>query len=322
VVAAVSAIPPAGPHGGDGARVARALGIDPAQMLDLSQSLNPVAPDPRPVILAHLDSVSRYPDPDVAHEALAAAMAVDGDWLLLTNGGAEAIALVADQLGGSVNEPEFSLHPRGTGPLWRSNPHSPTGLLASAGEHAVVWDEAFYPLATGHWSRGDADVVVVGSLTKLLACPGLRVGYVLADPSLIERCQRHQPAWSLNGLAAASLPDLLATLDLARDCLAVRELRGQLREMLERHGLRVRPSDANWVLVEQAGLREVLASEGIVVRDCASFGLAGLTRIAVPNEAGLARLEHALDKLDSWIERSGRHDGTWTTTSTEEGINL
>jgi histidinol-phosphate/aromatic aminotransferase/cobyric acid decarboxylase-like protein len=111
VVAAVSAIPPAGPHGGDGARVARALGIDPAQMLDLSQSLNPVAPDPRPVILAHLDSVSRYPDPDVAHEALAAAMAVDGDWLLLTNGGAEAIALVADQLGGSVNEPEFSLQP-------------------------------------------------------------------------------------------------------------------------------------------------------------------------------------------------------------------
>ena len=35
------------------------------------------------------------------------------------------------------------------------------------------------PWPPGRWTRGDADAVVVGSLTKLLACPGLRVGYVL-----------------------------------------------------------------------------------------------------------------------------------------------
>src|SRR5205085_500529 len=65
---------------------------------------------------------------------------------------------------------------------WRSNPNHPLGTLAAVTDRAAVWDEAFWPLATGTWTRGDADrsAIVVGSLTKVFACPGLRVGYVLA----------------------------------------------------------------------------------------------------------------------------------------------
>src|SRR3546814_7222336 len=84
---------------------------------------------------AHLDAVGRYPDVTDATRALAEATGVDQDRLVLTNGGSEAITLVAGALGGSVAaEPEFSLHPRsadGSGPIWRSNPHSPTGALAA-----------------------------------------------------------------------------------------------------------------------------------------------------------------------------------------------
>lgn len=297
-------IPPPGAHGGDGASIARALGIDPRGILDLSQSLNPVARDPAPIVRAHLDALGRYPDATPAHRALADTMAVDPERLLLTNGGAEAIALVASQLGGSVEEPEFALHPRGTGPLWRSNPNNPTGLLASGGDVAAVWDEAFFPLATGRWTRGDGDATVVGSLTKTLACPGLRIGYVLGEPRFIERCRARQPAWSVGALAAAALPDLLAQLDLVHDFTAVGELRELLRTLLVRHGLVARPSDANWLLVKRPGLRDALAPEGIVVRDCASFGLPGTVRIAVPNEAGLQRLERALKKLDRSLVRS------------------
>ncbi len=289
--------PPAGPHGGDGPAVARALGLDPESLLDLSQSLNPLAPDPTPVLRRHLPALRRYPDTSDATSALAGAMGVDPSRLLLTNGGAEAIALVAAELGGHVEEPEFGLHPRdGAGadvPLWRSNPRSPSGLLARAEETADVWDEAFYPLAAGSWTRGDG-VPVVGSLTKLLACPGLRLGYVLADPYLIERCRARQPAWSVGGLAASALPDLLDAVDLPGWRRAVADLRGALRDLLERHGLAVRPSDANWVLVDRGGLREVLAPFGVVVRDCASFGLSGVTRVAVPSEGGLERLRAAL----------------------------
>jgi histidinol-phosphate/aromatic aminotransferase/cobyric acid decarboxylase-like protein len=305
----MNTVPPAGSHGGDALRVARALGLDPSHVLDLSQSLNPVARDPRPVLAAHLDSIGRYPDASFAHEALAEAMGVEAERLLLTNGGSEAIAIIAALVGGTVHEPEFSLHPRGEGPLWRSNPHSPTGLLAAASERAAVWDEAFYPLSTGEWTRGD-DAIVVGSLTKLLACPGLRVGYILADPDLIAACRERQPEWSLNGLAADALPDLLAPLDLVRECAEVRELRGQLRKVLERHGLFALASDANWLLVEKPGLREALAPHGIVVRDCASFGLIGTARIAVPNDDGIARLDRALGEVASWIERTPRRQGS------------
>ncbi|MHB2027436.1 MAG: aminotransferase class I/II-fold pyridoxal phosphate-dependent enzyme [Acidimicrobiales bacterium] len=298
-------VPAPGPHGGDATRVALALGLDLADVLDLSQSLNPVARDPRRVLANHLDALGRYPDDTAATAALSEAMGVEPARLLLTNGGAEAIALVAGELGGFVHEPEFALHPRGTGPLWRSNPHSPSGLLARANERAGVWDEAFYPLATGQWTRGDLECVVVGSLTKLLACPGLRVGYVLGDPAMIERCRARQSAWSLNNLACESLGDLLATLDLASDAKHIARLREELRQLLERHGLRVRPSDANWVLVDQPGLREVLARKGVVVRDCTNFGLAGVARVAVPSEQGLEILERALRSSAAELEHAG-----------------
>ena len=289
--------PAPGAHGGDGERIARAFGFAVADVLDLSQSLNPVAQDPRPVVARHLDAVGRYPDPMRARDALAESMGVAANRLLLTNGGAQAIALVARELGGTVHEPEFSLHPRDGGPLWRSNPHSPSGLLAATEDRAAVWDEAFYPMATGRWTRGDVDSVVVGSLTKLFACPGLRVGYVLGEPEFVARCQRHQPPWSLNGLAADAVGELLGGLDLARVHRAIGELRRELCAVLARHHLSVAPSDANWVLVAEPDLRARLAPYGIVVRDCTNFGLPGVARVAVPDRAGLARLDEVLDDL-------------------------
>jgi histidinol-phosphate/aromatic aminotransferase/cobyric acid decarboxylase-like protein len=370
--------------------VAAALGIDVGDLLDLSQSLNPFAPDPSPIVARHLDALGRYPDPTAATAALADAMGVEGDRLLLTNGGAEAIALVAAELGrGRVDEPDFALYARHleldpAGPLVRSNPHSPSGLLARPDQRAAVWDEAFYPLATGSWTRGDPDTLVVGSLTKLLACPGLRLGYVLA-PSAAELAPiaARQPGWSVNGLAAAALPELLDAVDLGGWCAGIAAARRNLVELLATYDLIARPSDAPWVLVDvpelahlgdgpggpeardpggpmgtgttrndagaaggpdaprgpassgrpapsrdegagtsgaidtagtapsgaegaaavpttsgpAARLREALARHGVLVRDCSSFGLPGVVRIAVAAPAGLERLARALDQV-------------------------
>ncbi|HEY2300872.1 MAG TPA: aminotransferase class I/II-fold pyridoxal phosphate-dependent enzyme [Acidimicrobiales bacterium] len=298
-------IPARRERGGDGVRLAAALGVSPSEILDLSASLNPVAPDLRPVLIRHLDAVGRYPDPDAATDALAAAMAVPRSQLLLTNGGAEAIALVAQSLGrGRVDEPEFSLYRRHLadvgpdGPRWRSNPHSPTGRLARADETAAVWDEAFWPLAAGTWTRGDAQrgAVVLGSLTKLLACPGLRAGFVhSADEDLLDRLRRHQPRWAVNGLVCDSLADMLAEVDLPRWVAEIRRLRGDLDQLLRHAGLAPEPSDANWVLVPAPGLRDRLAHERVLIRDCASFGMPGTVRIAVPSDEGRMRLARALD---------------------------
>lgn len=292
-------IPPAGPHGGDGPRIARALDIDPGTVLDLSQSPNPFAPDVSLMLGRHLDSLRRYPDPADAVALLAEAIDVDSQRLMLTNGGSEAIWLVAQEIGGRVwAEPEFGLHPRNLdGPLWRSDPHNPSGRLADPDEAADVWDEAFYPLASGRWTAGRSGVVV-GSLTKVFACPGLRLGYVIADD--VERFARHQPQWSVNSLALAALPELLELADLPGWLEAIATARKELAEMFRRFGFAVEAADAPWVLVHAPGLRELLAPHGVVVRDCSSFGMAEYVRVGVPDSDGLARLESAM--LRSGVE--------------------
>lgn len=287
-------IPAAGAHGGDGARVAAALGVDPASMIDLSASMNPFAPDVALLLtgLLHSDTspVHRYPDPTGATTALAGAIGVDPDRLVLTNGGAEAIALTAALVDtGSIVEPEFSLYRRHLRtidpgePRWRSNPSNPLGRLADIGDAAAVWDEAFYPMATGHWTRGDDHTWRLGSLTKLWNCPGLRLGYVIAPTADAARaiCDR-QPRWAVNGLALAALPDLLAVTDLSRWTAQIAALRGRFVVALTALGFRVTATDANWILVERPRLRTDLATHGVLVRDCAGFGLADVHRVALP----------------------------------------
>lgn len=295
------ALPPAGAHGGDGPAVAQALGLDPADLLDLSQNLNPFAADVRTLVTRHLDTLGHYPDDRPATRLLAQVLDVDPTRLLLTNGGSEAIALLVAEHGGQVlAEPEFALHPRGDhGPVWRSNPHSPTGRLADTGEHADIWDEAFHALATGRWSAG-REGMVVGSLTKTFACPGLRLGYVLVeDPADLAPVRRHQPHWSTSALSLAVLPDLLEHADLPTWATQISDAREELVALLQGYDLEVTHAAAPWVLVDRPGLRDALAPHGALVRDCTSFGMPGVARIAVPHPDQLPRLDstlaHALD---------------------------
>jgi histidinol-phosphate/aromatic aminotransferase/cobyric acid decarboxylase-like protein len=305
----MSPIPPPGAHGGDGPRVAAALGLPVDAVLDLSASLNPFAPNVVPIVGRHLAALRHYPDVDRAEALLDEALALPPDRLVLTAGGAQAIALVARHLGaGRVDDPEFALYRRHlprldrAAPRWRSDPHSPTGRLAPVEEthgEPGVWDEAFLPLSAGTWTRGRPGWAL-GSLTKAFACPGLRLGFAVAPTAAAaERLRRGRPAWAVDGIACAALPDLLAHADPRGWTARIAAARSELTGVLATHGLLPLPSDAPWVLVpDAASLRERLARRGVVVRDCASFGLDGHVRIAVPDGAGLARLDQALAALD------------------------
>jgi histidinol-phosphate/aromatic aminotransferase/cobyric acid decarboxylase-like protein len=292
----------AGPHGGDAEAVARWLGVPVDDVVDLSASLNPFAPDVATVITDIAGSVRRYPDPTRATELLADAIGVASERLVLTNGGAEAIALVAAlEPIGRVDAPEFSLYERhltevvDVGPQWRSNPSNPLGRLADPGETARVWDEAFWQIATGTWTRGDEDSWRLGSMTKLWACPGLRLGYAIA-PSDADAgaLRRRQPQWSVNGPALAVVERLLPLTDLAGWSRSIGQRRAALVGELRTLGVPVTDTDACWVLVDRPGLRDELLPYGVVVRDCASFGLPGIHRIAVPTDAQAERLGVAL----------------------------
>lgn len=301
----VDLIPQPAAHGGDVYRVARWLGCDVAHLVDLSISLNPAAPDVTAIVAEHADAARHYPDAERATNMLAAAIDVEPDRLVITHGGSEAIALVAAlERAGSVVEPEFSLYRRhlqavsAEAPRWRSNPSNPLGTFAPHGATARVWDEAFYPFTAGAWTRGDADAWRVGSLTKLWACPGIRIGYAIAPTTHeADRLRAMQPAWPVGGIGLAVIEQLLPVTDLASWANEVRRLRSVLVAELRERDIAVQETDANWVLVFYPRLRELLLPHGVLVRDCTNYGLDGTARIAVPTDEERQRLVNALDHL-------------------------
>ncbi|MCL5948823.1 MAG: aminotransferase class I/II-fold pyridoxal phosphate-dependent enzyme [Actinobacteria bacterium] len=311
-------IPAPGDHGGDAESVARYLGVDISHILDLSVTLNPFAPDLRNVIREAVDMgyISRYPDACRARCMLAAEIGVDPNLLVLTNGGAEAIALTAKLVGkGYADPPEFSLYERHLpvvdrgGVRFRSNPCNPTGLLAKADEQAGVWDEAFFQMATGSWSRGDhlSGAYVVGSLTKLFACPGLRIGYTIApDERSAEELRKLQPLWSFGGIESYVVTAVIERSDIVHWAKLLASARDDLAALLASKGFDVRTADAPWVLVEaDKGFRERLARVGVLVRDCSNFGMDGIYRVSVCSDSGLERLEMALHSLPA-VQDGGR----------------
>ncbi len=141
--------------------------------------------------------------------------------------------------------------------------------------------------------------VVLRSLTKDCAIAGLRLGYAIARPDIIRSLDAVRPPWNVNAAAvAAGLAALLDREHLAMGVEVVAEARSFLTGELERLGYRVWPSVANFLLVEVgdgAGLRRRLMEHGLVVRDCASFGLPQCIRIGLKPVPDCRRLIEALE---------------------------
>ena len=103
----------------------------------------------------------------------------------------------------------------------------------------------------------------------------------------------------MNGLALAALPTLLERTDLPGWQRGIATLRHDLAGLWQARGFVVRESAANWVLVHDAAhLRIPLARCGVLVRDCGSFGLEGVIRVAVPGPDDLCRVERVLAALE------------------------
>jgi histidinol-phosphate/aromatic aminotransferase/cobyric acid decarboxylase-like protein/adenosyl cobinamide kinase/adenosyl cobinamide phosphate guanylyltransferase len=195
------------------------------------------------------------------------------------------------------------------------NPASPSGTLDPASAllalrrpgRVVVVDEAFMDLVPGEPAslvrEPLEDLVVVRSLTKALAIPGLRAGYAVAAAALAQRLRAVRPPWSANALALAALAAAAARPDaLAAAARRAQEEREDLEQRLARlDGVRTWPGAAGFCLVEVDDGPAVLAAlreQRIAVRPAASFpGLgSGHLRITARNPKQNARLADALAK--------------------------
>jgi histidinol-phosphate aminotransferase len=197
------------------------------------------------------------------------------------------------------------------------NPNNPTGNLDPAGLLAglarpgrvLVVDEAFMEFteaeAESLAGRGDLHgLVVVRSLTKLWALPGVRAGYLLCAPDLAAALRVARQPWSVNGIACAALVacagDHTTPSRVAERVTAAREeLVADLRRL---PSVRVWPSEANFLLLAvPAGpaVRSGLAERGIAVRPADSFPGLGPDhlRVAVRSPEDNRRLVAALEEV-------------------------
>ncbi|MEO1003199.1 MAG: aminotransferase class I/II-fold pyridoxal phosphate-dependent enzyme [Cyanobacteria bacterium J06638_7] len=208
--------------------------------------------------------------------------------------------------------------------LWLTNPHNPTGQLWSRASlepllqrhELVICDEAFLPLVSGGEAESlipllpiHPNLVVVRSLTKLLALAGLRLGYALGAPQRLARWAAWRDPWPVNGLALALAETLLEWPGwLPRWSTRVQRWTAHegcwlTRQLERRPQLSPRPSAANFLLLHGDscldGLRRALeVRHGILLRDCRSFeGLdSRWLRIGLQQRRAHRRLLRALDQ--------------------------
>ena len=127
------------------------------------------------------------------------------------------------------------------------NPASPSGTLVPAATllalrrpgRTIVVDEAFMDMVPGEPAslvrEPLPDLVVVRSLTKSLAIPGLRAGYAVAPPALADRLRAVRPPWSCNVLALAALRAMAERPEaLAAGAVRAQEERADLEARLRR----------------------------------------------------------------------------------------
>ena len=212
--------------------------------------------------------------------------------------------------------------------LFVANPNNPTGchmtrsemdrLVRFLPDHVVlVLDEAYreYVVATDcpdglRYLARRQRLIVMRTFSKAFGLAGLRIGYLATHPELITSLRRASRPFSVSSLAqSAARAALTDRAHIVRSRQNNRIELERITERLDDLGCRVRPSQANFVLVDfcldAAPVVEALADRGIQIRSMLPYQLPTCGRITVgthsQNEALIRSLADILPEISSKI---------------------
>ena len=233
--------------------------------------------------------------------------------------GAELDVVTAEEAGGfrwPIEEASETIGRIRPSLVFLCNPNNPTGvyvcqdavesILTAVGENGcLVLDNAYEPLADEQWNGlsllNGGNIAVLRSMTKDHALAGIRLGYLVAEPTVVAEVRRLQPSWSVNSVAqAVGLAALEDEVHVAAARKVILEAKECLYSGLETLGVPVTLSNANFVLAkvgDAAKVRSELLRRRIAVRDCTSFGLPEYIRIAARPPEQCSRLLEALREM-------------------------
>jgi histidinol-phosphate aminotransferase len=149
------------------------------------------------------------------------------------------------------------------------------------------------------------NLVVIRSFSKWAGMAGLRLGYALLRPDLVDYLERIRPPYNVN---AAAMVAALATFEdleaVQANVARLVEERERLTEALARVAwLDPLPSDTNFVLVRVKGrhphtVADGLARQGILIRTFSSPAMAEYVRISVGRPEQNDTLIRALQRME------------------------
>ncbi len=200
------------------------------------------------------------------------------------------------------------------------NPNNPTGTLISQREIdrfmsrvseniIVVFDEAYFefldhPPNTLQFVRDDRNVVVLRTFSKIHGLAGLRVGYGVARPDLIEVLHKTRQPFNINSIAQAGA--LAALKDEAHQRETKRVIDegfAYLQEQFTEMKVRFVPGVANFLMVnvgDGPAVFQKLLARKVIVRPLKGYNLSEWVRISVgtmeQNRKCIAALKQILRK--------------------------
>jgi len=182
---------------------------------------------------------------------------------------------------------------RGGALFWLCNPNNPTGqvipksilesAIASHPDTIFIIDESYAPFTmqplVSTSMSGAKNALLLHSMTKEFAIPGLRLGYITGSAALLSRVRKCRMPWAVNQLAIEAGHYLLAhKSDYALDLPALMAERERMaRELSAIDGITVYPSNTHILLCRIEGttaaqLKDYLANNyGILIRDASNF---------------------------------------------------